>query len=214
MGVPCRIASLWALAFCWAQAGQGVLSDGHLDTAAVRDAYLRADMAFVRGALEGFIKVHPRDVHPAEKIFTHLYLGASYSADSAGRALAEAHFKAALRLDPDADPAGLYLAPAVKGWFEGLRAGARIGVEAGARGAESDRNRTVGTMGAATRSVIATENPATMKGSEEPARGRGWLWWTLGGTAAAAALGAGTFGWIQAESHPQPRRVRVDATLK
>jgi hypothetical protein len=103
----------------------GLLADGHLDTAAVRDAYLRSDMPFVRAALEGFIKNHPKDVRTAEKVFTHLYLGASYAGEADGRARSEAHFRAALKLDPVADPSDLYLPPAVKEGFEGLRAEAR-----------------------------------------------------------------------------------------
>lgn len=104
------------------RADAGLLSDGHLDTAAVRDGYLRADMPFVRATLEGFAKTHPREVGPAEKVFTHLYLGAIYAGEANGRARAEAHFRAALRLDPYSDPANLYLPPATKTWFERLRA--------------------------------------------------------------------------------------------
>lgn len=103
-------------------AGNGLLPDGHLDTAAVRDGYLRADMPFVRAALEGFIKSHPREVGTDEKVFTHLYLGAVYAGEKDGRNRAEAHFRAALKLDPYSDPANLYLPPAIKTWFERLRA--------------------------------------------------------------------------------------------
>jgi hypothetical protein len=105
-----------------AQAEGALRADGHLDTAAVRDAYLRSDIPQVRAALEGFIKSHPRDVGAAEKAFTHLYLGATYAGETEGRAKAEAHFRAALKLDPYCDPANLYLPPAIKTWFERLRA--------------------------------------------------------------------------------------------
>jgi hypothetical protein len=223
------------------RADAGLLPDGHLDTAAVRDGYLRADMPFVRATLERFAKAHPREVGPAEKVFTHLYLGAIYAGEANGRARAEAHFRAALRLDPYSDPANLYLPPATKTWFERLRADmlrAQAEVppgEPGPREPPPTREETSVQAPPPRPSVLALSPALTTPvpddreiGSSSAPRSappvaetavaaapasRGWLWWTLG-TAAAAAAGAGTFAWIETNAKPTPRRVQVDATLK
>ena len=49
---------------------------------------------------------HPKDVATAEKVFTHLYLGATFAGDPEGRDRSERHFRAALKFAPDADPSG------------------------------------------------------------------------------------------------------------
>lgn len=222
------------------RADAGLLPDGHLDTAAVRDGYLRADMPFVRATLERFAKAHPREVGPAEKVFTHLYLGAIYAGEANGRARAEAHFRAALRLDPYSDPANLYLPPATKTWFERLRADvlrAQAEVPSDETGPAEPAPSREGTVGQARPSQPAvpafpapvpdretgsssvpisapTAAPLAPEASVAAAPApRGWLWWTLG-TAAAAAAGVGTFAWIETTSKPPPRRVQIDATLK
>jgi hypothetical protein len=227
------------------RADAGLLPDGHLDTAAVRDGYLRADMPFVRATLERFAKIHPREAGPAEKVFTHLYLGAIYAGEANGRARAEAHFRAALRLDPYSDPANLYLPPATKTWFERLRADvlraqaevpadetgpaepapSREGAVAQARPQPPlvpapAPDRETGSFSAptaapssASTAVSTAASPAPEPSLTAAPASRGWLWWTLG-TAAAAAAGVGTFAWIETNSKPTPRRVQVDATLK
>jgi len=214
----------------------GLLPDGHLDTAAVRDGYLRADMPFVRAALEGFIKNHPRQVGAQEKVFTHLYLGAIYAGEKDGRAKAEAHFRAALKVDPYSDPANLYLPPATKTWFERLRADVLR--------SQAQQDPSVPAPGAApvppvpekaiqpiapasppeavpdTPTIVRPPNPDRSQG---PASGpspegaslaaspsRNWLWWTLG----TAAAGAGALTWVEINAKPNPRHVQVDATLK
>jgi hypothetical protein len=222
------------------RADAGLLPDGHLDTAAVRDGYLRADMPFVRATLERFAKTHPREVDPAEKVFTHLYLGAIYAGEANGRARAEAHFRAALRLDPYSDPADLYLPPATKTWFERLRADmlrSQAEFPSGEPGLPVAQPSREGPLAqspsprppvptdpalAPDRETVPVSAPMPAPVSERPVpessvaaapASRGWLWWTLG-TAAAAAAGVGTFAWIETNSKPTPRRVQVDATLK
>jgi hypothetical protein len=250
----------------------GLLPDGHLDTAAVRDAYLRADMPFVRAALEGFAKNHPREVGTGEKVFTHLYLGAIYAGEADGRAKAEARFRAALKLDPYCDPANLYLPPATKTWFERLRADvlraqaqaepppASAAASSASQGKPSPRSAPalprppapaaapsprhpdyaaelpretsaaytddrirVSPAGPADPAMPKAE-PGSDPGTDRASAGsdaadgrgaesssRGWLWWSLGGT---AAIGAGALAWFELEPKPKPNRVEVDATLK
>jgi hypothetical protein len=230
---------LACLACARAGAEGGSPPDGHLDTAAVRDAYLRADVAFVRATLEGFVKNHPRQVGAQEKVFTHLYLGAIFAGEKDGRAKAEAHFRAALRIDPYSDPANLYLPPATKTWFERLRADVlRAQAEespaaAPASAPEPARPDKVPerTLPAAPRETAPADTPTIPMRPPGPDRSqgsasgpasadasvaaaspsRGWLWWTLG---TAAAAGAGAFAWVEINSKPEPRRLQVDATLK
>jgi hypothetical protein len=136
--VNARLPIAFFLCLALAQAARaegGLLPDGHLDTAAVREAYLRSDIPFVRSALEGFLKNHPKDVATAEKVFTHLYLGATFAGDPEGRDRSERHFRAALKFAPDADPSGLYLPPAAGDWFESLRLEARSAARSSATGA-------------------------------------------------------------------------------
>jgi hypothetical protein len=215
-----------------AGAGGSLLPDGHLDTAAVRDAYLRSDMPFVRSELEAYIKSHPRDVSAAEKVFTHLYLGAAYAGEPGGRTRSEGHFRAALKFDAAADPSGLYLPPAARDWFESLRRDVRAaagapsaGTDPGTAGASAAR----GPASAPGANPGASDAPHPRPGPAGAAPGapaasasaetridrgpRAWVWWAVGGGAAVAA-GAGVFAWIQSRSEPEPRRVRVDATLE
>lgn len=220
----------------------GLLPDGHLDTAAVRDAYLRADAPFVRSALEGFVKNHPRQVGAQEKVFTHLYLGAIFAGEKDGRAKAEAHFLAALKLDPYSDPANLYLPPATKTWFERLRADvlrAQAQEEAPSAAPASvlpaapepgHPDKGPERPPAAPRETAPADTPTIPMRSPAPDRSRGSAsgpdsadasvaaspsrgWlWWTLGTAAAA--GAGAFAWMEINSKPEPRRQQVDATLK
>ncbi|MBW8886757.1 MAG: hypothetical protein JF616_03270 [Fibrobacteres bacterium] len=219
----------------------GLLPDGHLDTAAVRDGYLRADMPFVRSALEGFIKNHPHQVGAQEKVFTHLYLGAIYAGEKDGRAKAEAHFRAALKADPYSDPADLYLPPATKTWFERLRADVLRSQ------AQQDPSPTPGTLPATpaptappvpdkalrqappalpkeavpdTPMIVRPPDPDRSRGSDSgPSPQDASLaaspsrgW--LWWTLGAAAAGAGALTWVELDAKPKPRHVQVDATLK
>lgn len=214
----------------------GLLPDGHLDTAAVRDGYLRADMPFVRAALEGFIKNHPRQVGAQEKVFTHLYLGALYAGEKDGRSKAEAHFRAALKADPYSDPADLYLPPATKTWFERLRADVLRSQAQQDPSSPAPGPAPVAPVPQATVQPIAPapppeavpDTPAIVRpppqdrsqgSASEPSPeasvaaspSRSWLWWTLG---TAAVAGAGAITWVEIDAKPKPRRVQVDATLK
>jgi hypothetical protein len=211
-----------------------LLPNGHLDTSAVREAYLRSDIPFVKSALDAYLKSHPKDVSTPEKVFTHLYLGAAYAGDPEGRGKSEAHFRAALKFAPDADPVGLYLPPAALDWFESLRAEVRTAVRpapsAPIPGTSSDMHTATAT---ATASDTATVTPnilvpdAPPGGSSSPGappatgaapalaadKPRGWIWWAVGGGAALAA-GAGAFAWMETRSASPPQHVQVDATLK
>ncbi len=149
----------------YAQAG--LRPDGHLDTAALRDAYLQSDMAAVRGVLEGFLKSHPKDVSKGEKIFTHLYLGALYAGDPAQRARAEGQFRSLLKLDPGVDPADLYFPPKTKDIFDGVK---WILVEEAARKADSIAVATATANQAIATSVPpAATAPSDSLGSRPPA---------------------------------------------
>jgi hypothetical protein len=215
-----------------ARAEGSLLPDGHLDTSVVRDAYLRSDIPFARSALEGYLRNHPKDVSAAEKVFTHLYLGATFAGDPEGRGRSEAHFRAALKFAPDVDPAGLYLPPAALVWFESLRAEVRAAAVArptapsdpsitpsapalpGGEGSAAVPSATVPSANAA--SGLSSSPGAPTPGAAQVAaedRPRGWMWWALGG-GVAVAVGAGAFAWIESRSEASPRRVEVDGTLK
>ncbi len=195
---------LCLIGFRQARAEGSLTADGHLDTMVVRDAYLRSDIPFVRSALEAYLKNHPKDVSVAEKVFTHLYLGATFAGDPEGRGRSEAHFRAALKIAPEADPAGLYLPPSALVWFESLRAEARAARKAApAPGMASAGNPSDGK---------ATGADASAPASVSPGKSRGWLRWAIGGGVAVAA-GVGAIAWIETRSEPSPHRVQVDATL-
>jgi hypothetical protein len=232
------------LACSRAGAEDGLLPDGHLDTAAVRDAYLRADMPFARAALEGFVKNHPRQVGDQEKVFTHLYLGAILAGEKDGRARAEAHFRAALKLDPYSDPANLYLPPSTKTWFERLRADVLR-----AQAQEEPPSAAPASsplpapepghpdkvperpMPASPRETAPADTPTIPMRAPAPDRSQGSAsgppspeasvaaaspsrGWLWWTLGAAAAAGAGAFAWAEINSRPEPRRQQVDATLK
>jgi hypothetical protein len=196
-----------------ARAEGSLLPDGHLDTAVVRDAYLRSDIPFVRSALEAYLRSHPKDVSAAEKVFTHLYLGATFAGDPEGRGRSEAHFRAALKFAPDTDPSGLYLPPAAVDWFESLRAEARIVPKPAASAMSSDTDDAPAASapaGSPSPAAPPASGPAQVIAAKGP---RGWIWWAVGGGVAVAA-GAGAFVWIESRSESPPHRVQVDATLK
>lgn len=237
-----RVLSAYFLCLAFAQAARAegsLLPDGHLDTAAVREAYLRSDIPFVRSALEGYLKNHPKDVATAEKVFTHLYLGAAFAGDPEGRDRSERHFRAALKFAPDADPSGLYLPPAALDWFESLRSEARAAARPVPPPA-APAPALAAAPGPASDSGVAGPGPAPSASSGVPASGptagpsagspeaptrsdptpalaarrsRAWIWWTVGGGAALAA-GTGALVLIDSRSGASPHRVQVDATLK
>jgi hypothetical protein len=211
----------------------GLKPDGHLDMDALRAAYTEGGFAQVRGVLEGFMKRHPQDVSPEEKVFTHRYLGAICAADSAARPLAEAHFRALLKLSPEADVSDLYLPPRIQDLFDRTK-----------RDVEQEENRKR-LEAASPHSQIpftaalppepaslpapaagAGRAPASVPGLSAPApaprpadktaviaeEGNAWVWWTVG-SAAVITAGAGIYA-ITAHPAPAPKRTEVDATLK
>ena len=222
-----------------ASAQAGLRPDGHLDTAALRDAYLQSDMARVRAALEGFLKRHPKDVGKGEKVFTHLYLGAIYAGDPAQRSRAEGHFRSLLKLEPGIDPGDMYFSPHIKDVYDEVKWGlveeaARVrdsALAAAAPPASSPLSASPSALrtpappppvasslapapaAAPFRSVSSspvTQAPALADASG----GKTWVWWTMGSAAAAVAAGVGVYALVQTVSEPEPRRVNVDATLK
>jgi hypothetical protein len=238
--VAARIPFAFLLCLACAQAARaegGLLPDGHLDTAAVREAYLRSDIPFVRSALEAYLKNHPKDVATAEKVFTHLYLGATFAGDPEGRDKSERHFRAALKFAPDADPSGLYLPPAALDWFESLRTEARSAARpvtpapalpAMPATAPVPDAAPASAAGAGEASAAVPAEPSVESSQAVPpaaplpagpppllAAGnrRAWVWWAVGGGAALAA-GTGAFVLAESRSGTSPHRVQVDATLK
>lgn len=174
----------------------GLLADGHLDTAALRDAYLQADIPLLRGVLEGFMKEHPPVVDRQERIFTHLYLGSVYAGETNGRAMALAHFQSLMRLDPAHDPSAMYLSPQSRAIFDEARASV---VPPPAPASRAAVPASAGSPPAAPAAISATS--------------RAWLWWTLG-SAAAVGAGVGVYALVASGSDPGPRKVTVDGTLK
>lgn len=212
-----------------AQAQGGLRPDGHLDTAALRDAFLQSDIPMVRGTLEGFMKAHPKEVGRDERIFTHLYLGAIYAGETGARALAVGHFRSLLKLDPGHDPAAMYFTPGAQALFEEARSGLAREKAVSAPGGETPRGEAASAASSTapprnapqTAAAPARASAATAPAPPRPApavaareANRAWLWWTLGSAAAAVGAGVGVYALVQATSDPGPRRVDVDATLK
>jgi len=215
----------------FARAQGGLKPDGHLDTAALRDAFLQSDIPMVRGTLEGFMRSHPKEVDRGERIFTHLYLGAIYAGETAWRSLAIGHFRSLLKLDPRHDPAAMYFTPQAQALFEEARAGLAAETAATAPriqtppaaipASPSPIDSRTAAIPARAASPLHSPSPAPAPSSAPPAiaaheANRAWVWWTLGSAAAVvgAGVGVGVYALVQSNSDPAARRVEVDATLK
>src|SRR4051812_30711243 len=99
----------------------GLRPDGHLDMVVLRKAYMESDFEKVQSGLEAFQKHPPADASLDERIFTHLYLGVIYAADSNAVVKAESHFNALLRLSPHIEPLDMFVPPRIQELFDRVK---------------------------------------------------------------------------------------------
>jgi hypothetical protein len=207
----------WASACRPAFAGFGINPDGHLDMPSLRNAYMEEEFKRVRASLEGFHKVHPKDVTLEEKAFTHYYLGAIFASDSNSLLMAEGHFKALLRLFPDFEAPGIPVSPAALTLMNRIKGenGGQAGYEKGFDAVETPKAkatlRLAGDAESAKGAKMAGDGKSPAVAS--PWRDKTWLWWTVGSTAIVAA-GVGYYAVNEASGKPSPKRMEVDGTLE
>lgn len=181
----------------------GLKPDGHLDITALRETFRQNGFARVQAALEGFLKKHPKEVTLEEKTFTHMYLGALYSADAGSRVKAESHFNAMFRLAPATESLEMAVAPETLEAFERIK---RIH-----RPAREPETESVSS--AKPSRTIPVESAGKKEAAVSDGGGKGWVWWTVG-SAAIVAAGVGYYAVNESGEKPSPRRTEVDGTIK
>jgi hypothetical protein len=173
----------------------GILPNGRLDMKAIRKAYMESDFIPVREALETFAKTHRKDATRDEKVFTHVYLGVIYAADSIQDAKAESHFNALMDIAPNIELVDMFVPPKIQNIFDRVKHDYLRMKEYG-RKYDALGNPLPNAADSAQHPIAKTSEPKKQDPkSEEPklqGESHAWLWWTLGGVA-AIGTGAGIY---------------------
>jgi hypothetical protein len=174
----------------------GLLPDGHLDMAAIRKAYMESDFVPVRETLEAFYKAHRRDATRDEKVFTHVYLGVIYAADSIQDAKAESHFNALMDIAPNIELVDMFVPPKIQNIFDRVKHDYLRMKEYG-RKYDALGNPLPNASDSAEGKPLS-KTPPEKKASMRPERqSHAWMWWTAG---CIATVGAGVGLYILATS--------------
>jgi hypothetical protein len=183
------ILLFYLIAQATAFAAFGVLPNGRLDMKGLRRAYMESDFVPVREALEGFMKAHKADATRDEKVFSHIYLGVIYAADSMEDAKAESHFNSLMHIAPNIELVDMFVPPQIQNIFDRVKHdylrmkeyGQKYDALGNPIASPVDSSRPVANL---------TPEPKrpTQQGIDSKPENHEWLWWTLGG---AAVVGAG-----------------------
>ena len=185
-------------------AGTGVLPDGHLDMPALRKMYMESDFEPVRNTLEKFNKTAWDGATRDERVFTHIYLGVIYAADSILDAAAESHFNALLDIAPNIELVDMFVPPKIQNTFDRVKRDF-LRMKEYARKYDALGNPLAAESVGGMEEKRTVKQPAVTRESSD----RQWVWWTLG---AAGALGAGVgvyFLTTTSES-PTSNQTKVD----
>jgi hypothetical protein len=189
-------------AFQCPHASVGIRQDGHLDMPVLRKAYMESEFERVQSSLETFLRHPPDTATREEMIFTHMYLGVIYAADSSSEAKAESHFNALLRLSPHIEPVDMFVPPKIQDLFD------RIKRDFMKQAQYREKFDAFGNP------IAPTGGETAPKGKKDPevsGSGHAWVWWTMG-SAAVLAAGTGIY-LLSAEKTPDARRVEADGRL-
>jgi hypothetical protein len=203
----------------------GIKPDGHLDMPVLRRAYMESEFEKVRGTLETFLKKAPQDATRDEKVFTHMYLGVIYAADSAAEVRAESHFNALLQLSPHIEPVDMFVPPKIQDLFDRIKRDYLKRQEYTSRydsfgnpiSPEGDSTHTDPVPKDPTATGPSGKNPVGNPPAKTPpavsaGSSHAWVWWTLG-SAAAVAAGVSLYTLTGSTETSAPHRTTVDGKL-
>jgi hypothetical protein len=110
------------LLVCLSAAAEVAISpEGRLNMAVVRKSYTEGEFEPVRQTLETFLKKYERTATRDEKVFSHIYLGVIYAADSSSGVRAEHHFNALLDLAPNIELVDMFIPPKIQHMFDRVK---------------------------------------------------------------------------------------------
>jgi hypothetical protein len=181
------------------QAAFGVLPNGRLDMKSIRKAYMESDFLPVREALEGFMKYHRNDATRDEKVFSHIYLGVIYAADSIQDAKAESHFNALMEIAPNIELVDMFVPPQIQNIFDRVKHDYLRMKEYGRK--YDALGNPIPNASDSIKPAAKTDHPKQQRIESKP--DHEWLWWTLGGVAVVGA-GAGIYYMTTNSSEGSP----------
>lgn len=178
---------LWLGSIVPGAAAEATISkEGRLNMAFLRKAYTEGEFEPVRQTLETFMKKHEQGATRDEKVFSHIYLGVIYAADSSSSVRAEHHFNALLDLAPNIELVDMFIPPKIQHMFDRVK---HDFIRAKEYGRKYDALGNPIAEGGTAEAPAKEAQPATLK-KEKP--GSYWALATLG-TAAAVGAGVGLY---------------------
>jgi hypothetical protein len=163
-------------------ADPAINTQGRLNMVLLRQAYTEGEFEPVRQTLENFLKKHEQGATRDEKVFSHIYLGVIYAADSGSGVRAEHHFNALLDLAPNIELVDMFIPPKIQHMFDRVK---HDFIRAKEYGRKYD---ALGNPIAETDPAKPPEDKPKQATMKKEKRGSYWALVTLG---AAAAVGAG-----------------------
>lgn len=165
-----------------ATAEANISKEGRLNMAFLRKAYTEGEFEPVRQTLETFMKKHEQGATRDEKVFSHIYLGVIYAADSASGVRAEHHFNALLDLAPNIELVDMFIPPKIQHMFDRVK---HDFIRAKEYGRKYDALGNPIAEGDAADASAKDPKPAKLK------KEKSGSYWALASLGAAAAVGAG-----------------------
>ncbi|MEO6095551.1 MAG: hypothetical protein ABIW76_07695 [Fibrobacteria bacterium] len=195
-------------------AALGIKTDGHLDIPVLRKAYMESEFEIVRASLEGFLKNHDKDASREEKIFTHMYLGVIFAADSNSEFKAESHFNALLRLSPHIEPVDMFVPPKIQNMFDRIKQDFLKQAEYREKFDAYGNPLVVPARDSLKRPAYPKQaEPAKHGDSVSDGEKQSWIWWTVG-SAAVIAGGVGIYIATASDNEPPQKTISADGRIK
>lgn len=180
--IPLVLLCLLAGVSLTSAAEANISTQGRLNMGLLRQAYTEGEFEPVRQSLEAFLKKHEQGATRDEKVFSHIYLGVIYAADSGSGVRAEHHFNALLDLAPNIELVDMFIPPKIQHMFDRVK---HDFIRA------KDYGRKYDALGNPLPESAGSDKPADRpKQATLKKEKRGSLW-TLVTLGTAAAVGAG-----------------------
>lgn len=185
----------------------GIRPDGRLDQEAIARAYKESEWEAIVTALQGYLREERGgDLPVTDRIFAFKYLGVILSADSASSAKAESYFTRLLELSPTVEIVDLIPSNRVADFFAKVKADFQkrkrytqkydVYGYATESGPSQTPRRAFAGLDQDKKSPPPHKPPSIQK------KDNGWVWWTVGLT---AAVGAGVGVYYLANQTPDKK---------
>jgi hypothetical protein len=195
----------------------GINSDGQLDQNAIAKAYKESEWEIVVSTLQGYLRSKGDDnVDLNERIYAYKYLGVIFGADSAAHSKAESYFTRLVELSPNVEIVDLFPSKRVTELFGAVKADYQkrhqYSQQFDVYGHKTSEGKGGDDMAAL--AAKGSQSQPTSKSTKKPEpqlkdKDNGWVWWTVGLT---AAVGAGVGAYYLTNKTEETTPTVVDGT--